>query len=76
MKITKGTIIRTTCLVIALVNQTLTMAGHSPLPIEDETVTMVVTDVATVATALIAWWKNNSFSSAAIKADEVLKSTK
>ena len=32
------TIIRTVCLVLALVNQCLTMTGHSPLPIEDEQV--------------------------------------
>lgn len=76
MKISKGTIIRTACLVVALINQTLTMAGHSPLPFDDATVTMVVTDAATVITAIAAWWKNNSFTKAAIRADKVLRAAK
>lgn len=65
------TIIRTVCLVLALINQGLTMAGHSLLPITDEQVSEVITLACTVATSLWAWWKNNSFTSAAIEADEV-----
>lgn len=71
-----GTIIRTVCLVLALVNQGLTMAGHSLLPITDEQVTEALTLGATIITSLCAWWKNNSFTKAAIQADEVMHNIK
>lgn len=74
MKVETGTIIRTICLVLALVNQILVMSGHSVLPIEDETVEIIVTNVATLITALAAWWKNNSFTQKAIEADKQLHS--
>lgn len=76
MKIEVGTIIRTVLLVVALVNQVLTITGHSVLPITDEQLTELISTIFTVVTALIAWWKNNSFTSKAIKADEYKKSIK
>lgn len=74
MKIEAGTIIRTVLLVIALVNQVLTLTGHSVLPVSDEQLTELISTIFTVVTALIAWWKNNSFTSKAIAADEYKKS--
>lgn len=75
-KISAGTIARTLCLLLALANQMLVVAGHSVLPIDDETLTQVITTGATMVTALAAWWKNNSFTKAAIQADEVMKAAK
>ena len=74
MKISKGTIIRTTCLLLAIVNYALTVAGKSPLPIESETLTEVISFMFTTCASLAAWWKNNSFTQKAIEADEVLHS--
>lgn len=74
MKIEVGTIVRTICLALALINQFLVMSGHSVLPIEDETVEIVVTNAATLVTAVVAWWKNNSFTKKAIEADQQLHS--
>lgn len=74
MKIETGTIIRTICLVLALANQVLVMSGHSVLPIQDETVEIIVTNVATLVTAIAAWWKNNSFTQKALEADKQLHS--
>ncbi|MDD4564756.1 MAG: phage holin [Eubacteriales bacterium] len=76
MKVSTGTITRTVILALALVNQILTMAGYSPIPIADETVTELIATSATVITALIAFWKNNSFTQAALRGDEVMKSLK
>ena len=67
-----GTIIRTVCLVLALVNQILTATGHSIIPIDDETVTQLISAGATVATSLLAWWKNNSITKEARAADEFM----
>lgn len=74
MKPSKGTIIRTVCLILALVNNVLAIAGKSPLPIGDAVVTEVVSFIFTAAASLTAWWKNNSFTQRAIEADEVLHS--
>ena len=71
-KVSTGTIVRTVLLIVALVNQILTATGHSVIPIEDETVTQLITNVATIVTALIAWWKNNSFSQAALVGDAAM----
>lgn len=72
----KDTIIRTVVLVLALINNCLTMSGHSPLPIEDEQITEFLSMMFTVAASLWAWWKNNSFTQSAIKADEYMNTLK
>jgi len=71
-----GTIIRTVCLALALVNQILTATGHSIIPIDDETVTQLISASATVITAVVAWWKNNSITKAAREADEYMHALK
>jgi len=65
MPITTGTIVRTVVLAVALINQILVASGHSVIPIQDEEWEALITTGATVITALIAWWKNNSFTAAA-----------
>lgn len=70
------TIIRTVTLFLALANQILVAFGKSPIPIEEESVKLLISTGITVAAGLWGWWKNNSFSKAAIKADEVLKAEK
>ena len=65
MEITKSTIARTIILFLALVNQLLSASGHPVIPIEDATVETLVSTAITIITALVAWWKNNSFTEAA-----------
>lgn len=72
-QITAGTVARTIVLLLALANQVLTMCGIPVLPIADETVNTAVSTVWTIVAAVVAWWKNNSFTQAAIEADEVLE---
>ena len=67
--ITAGTIARTAVLLLALTNQMLSAMGKSPLPIESTTVEQLVTAGITTIAALVAWWKNNSFTKEAIAAD-------
>ena len=66
----KATIIRTVILALAIVNNALAIAGKSPLPIDDEMVTQVISFAFTTAASLAAWWKNNSFTQKAIESDE------
>ena len=70
------TIVRTIILVVALVNQILTSTGHAVIPVSDEEITQVITLVITIGASVWAWWKNNSFTHPAIKADEILKDLK
>ena len=74
--ISAGTITRTAVLLLALTNQILSACGKPILPIESATVEQLVTaGIATVA-ALVAWWQNNSFTQAALAADEVYEQKK
>ena len=75
-KVSPDTIARTIILVIALVNTVLTMSGKNPLPFADDDIYTVVSIIATLAASAWAWWKNNSFTPDAIKADEYLRELK
>ena len=72
MNITAGTLVRTVTLVVALLNLVLTSFGN-PLPFSDEQIYTGLSALVTVAAALAAWWKNNSFTCCARQADEVLR---
>lgn len=76
MKISTETIIRTIVLAIALVNQVLTSMGKNPLPFAEDTIYELVTLLVTIGASAWAWWKNNSFTKAAIEADEYMKHLK
>lgn len=68
-KITADTIARTIVLGLALVNQVLAIAGKEVLPFVDDDIYQLVSLIATIAASAAAWWKNNSFTAAAIEAD-------
>lgn len=76
MKIETGTIARTAVLVIALINQLCAIMGWTPLDLDEDMIYQVCTIVATIGASLWSWWKNNSFTKAALEADKVLKSIK
>lgn len=70
MNVKASTIIRTIVLAIVLVNNILTMNGLNPLPFSEDELYEIVSGIATIAASIWAWWENNSFTKAAIKADE------
>ena len=52
-------------------------AWHAQIiPIEDEAINTAVSTIWTVIAALAAWWKNNSFTSAALMGDRVKNEVK
>lgn len=71
-KVTPETIIRTIVLVLALINQALTASGKNPLPFAESEIYELLTLLVTIGASLWAWWKNNSFTPAAIKADKYM----
>lgn len=76
MKVKTETVIRAIVLFFNLINQVLTMLGKNPLPFAEDELYGILTTIATIAAAIWAWWKNNSFTPAAIKADEYLAELK
>lgn len=69
--VTAGTVARTVVLALALINQLLSATGHAVLPIEDAQIESLVSTAWTIIAAMAAWWKNNSVTDAAIKADKI-----
>ncbi|CDQ22561.1 phage holin [Halobacillus karajensis] len=55
----RGSLIRTTVLVFALINQVLAAFGKSPLPFSEAEVEQGVSAIITVGASLVAWFKNN-----------------
>ena len=76
MEVKKDTIIRTTVLVFSPLNQHLTSTCLDFLQISDEEVSQVISLAFTIGASIWAWWKNNSFTKAAIEADKVLNEKK
>lgn len=75
-KTTKGTIVRTIVLFVAVINHFLTLSGHSVLPFDEDSVNEIVSTVFMAVVSIWTWWKNNSFTPAAKKADKYMKSLK
>ena len=76
MKVKGDTIARTIVLFLALANQLMVAVGWTPINIEEESVYILISTLVTMIASTVAWWKNNSFTKAALKADEVLKEEK
>jgi holin, SPP1 family len=76
LQITSGTIARTAILILALVNQVLTATGHSVINISDENINTLISTGFTIVSAIIAWWKNNSFTQAALEGDKLMHTLK
>ena len=73
MKITKSTIVRTILMLLVLVNFVLERCGVDLIPTDESQILMIVETLLEIAIIAVGFWKNNSFSEKAIKADEFLK---
>ena len=76
MKISKGTIIRTIALAVVLLNIVLKALGKPLIDYDEGTVMYWLEYIIEIAVIIVNFWKNNSFSPNAIKADEFLKQLK
>lgn len=76
MKITKGTIVRTILMIVVIINFVLERMGVDIIPVTESGILMFVETAIELAIIIVAWWKNNSFTQNAIKADEFLKELK
>ena len=76
MKISKGTIVRTVMLIIVVLNMVLKHFGIDVINVSENEVLSVIEMLIEIATIIVTFWKNNSFTQNAIKADEFLKTLK
>lgn len=63
-------------LVIALANQVLAIFGKGQIAIAENDIYQLCSIVATVISAFVAMWKNNSFTQEAQVADDIMKDLK
>lgn len=73
MQITKSTIVRTILVMLVIVNFILEKCGLDIIPTDEYTILMIVETVIEIAIIVVGFWKNNSFTEKAIKADKFLK---
>lgn len=73
MKITKGTIVRAIMMILVVVNLVLEKCGIDVIRTDENAILMLVEAIIELAIIAVGFWKNNSFTQAAIKADEFLK---
>lgn len=71
--IKKETIIRTIVLIIAIINNILTLLGKNPFPYTADEIENAVAIIFTVVATLWAWWKNNSFTLPARLGDQEME---
>lgn len=68
-RVKPGTVARTAVLLLTLINLLLSAFGKSPLPIENEQLEQLITNVSAIVAALVSWWYNNSYTQEALAAD-------
>ena len=71
--ISKATIVRTIMTILVIVNFVLEKCGLDLIPTDEYTILMFVETGIEIGIIAVGFWKNNSFSEKAIKADEFLK---
>lgn len=76
MKISKGTIVRTIMLIIVVLNMILKHFGLDIINVSESEILSVLEMLIEIAVIIVTFWKNNSFTNKAIKADEFLKTLK
>jgi len=76
MKITTGTIARTIAIILAIVNIVLKQLGYDIINVSESEILTFVEAVLEVAVIAVGFWKNNSYTEKAIKADDFLRTLK
>ena len=76
MKITKGTIARTIAIILTIVNIVLKQMGYDIINVSESEILTFIEAVLEVAIIAVGFWKNNSYTEKAIKADDFLRTLK
>lgn len=76
MQISKGTIARTISIVLVLVNIVLKQFGIDAINVSESEILSLIEALIEVAIIVVSFWKNNSFTQNAIRADDFLRTLK
>lgn len=71
-----STWVRLIVLAVAVINAAMRICGQGTISLGNETVEDVASVIVLVVSAVNAYWKNNSFTEAALTADELLQTLK
>lgn len=74
--ISTGTYVRYILMVLTIVNTIIARFGITPIPVEEEQIYQVVSDIIAIVVLIVNTYKNNSTSPEAIKADAYLQNLK
>lgn len=74
--ISTGTYVRYILMVLTIVNTIIARFGITPIPVEEEQIYRIVSDIITIVVLIVNTYKNNSTSPEAIKADAYLQNLK
>lgn len=74
--VSKSTIARTAVAIIALLNTVLVMMRKVPLELDENIIYELISILITISSTIIVWWKNNSFTAAAIAGDDTKRAAK
>lgn len=69
----KSTIVRTILVILVIINFVLEKRGIDIIPTDEYQIAMFVETAIEIAIIVVGFWKNNSYSPKAIKADEFLQ---
>jgi len=70
------TIARTIVAAIALLNSVLIMIGKAPLDLDENTIYVVVSGIATIVTTIWVYWKNNDITPEAMIGSDYMRELK
>ena len=73
MKVSKSTIVRTIMMLLVIVNIILERMGYDIINVDENSILTLVELLIEIAIMIVGFWKNNSYSQNAIKADEFLQ---
>lgn len=73
MRITKSTIVRTILFFAVMINFLLERCGVDLIPVNESAILMFVEYAIEAAILIVGFWKNNSYTQKAIRADEFLR---
>lgn len=65
------TIARLIITILVIVNQILAYKGKNTIPFYENDIVQIVSAIMSIATIAWGYWKNNSFTQAALQADEL-----
>lgn len=68
-----STWIRTIFMIMSFINLGLRFLGKEDVSLSNEQLSEITSIIFAAVTSFVAWWKNNSFTDLAQKADMVLK---